>query len=84
MGVMIGADVVPARRRRSSYVDCSLDPFLPSRFATSRQILIHALPNQIGNRSPCCSRRLPKSFKLRVSQLHLSPYHANMLAEIPS
>jgi hypothetical protein len=84
MLVMVGADIVPAGRKPSRHFDGSLDPFLPAKLASPGQVLIDALPDQIGNGSPGRRRRMSKGFKLPVRQLHLSPNHTNMLSKIPS
>jgi hypothetical protein len=84
MPVMIGADIAPAGRKLSRYPDGSLNPLLSAEFASSSQVLIDPLPDQVGDRSPARCRRLPESFQLPVRQLYLGSNHAHMLAEMPS
>jgi len=77
---MIGADIGAAGRKLSRHLGGSIDALLPPDFASTSQILVDALPNQVGDRSASRRRGVPKSFDLVFRQLYLCPDHANMLA----
>jgi len=66
MPVMVGADIGPARRKPPRDPDGSLNSLFPPQFASSSQVLIDALPDQIGNRSSSRRRCVPKGFELPV------------------
>jgi len=49
MLVVIGADIAPAGGKSSRYPDGSLDPHVSPELASSRQVLIDSLPDQVGD-----------------------------------
>jgi hypothetical protein len=49
MSVVIGADIAPSGRKLSRYSDGPLDPLLPAEIASSGQVLIDSLPDQVGD-----------------------------------
>ncbi len=84
MLVMAGTYIASAGGKPSGYADGPLNLLFAPEFASSSQILIDPLPDQVGYGSPGRRGCGPKLFELPVSQLYLSADHANMIARLPS